>query len=213
MFHPQTIPIKSNVTTSPVDTPSKTITYFTLASSLAPGNLVIAAGGANFTFALPAKQNTKYVPSRVAKIDPLTIVLASTTPTLALSPTSSTVSISPRMPHTSSTSVSQSLAGVAMPSLHTTRSATSRTRATTGTSRTVLPTTVKRTIGSVGFLMQAQTLSSPFLRMFLHPLAVTTEPDCDDDRLDWVAKDTTSYSYSAAIYPSTLCHAVFCPSG
>ena len=143
MFHPQTIPIKSNVTTSPVDTPSKTITYFTLASSLAPGNLVIAAGGANFTFALPANQNTKYVSSRVAKIDPLTIVPASTTPTLTLSPTSSTVSISPRMPHTSSTSVSQSLAGVATPSLHTTRSATSRTRATTGTSKTVFPTLMR----------------------------------------------------------------------
>ncbi|GJJ13148.1 hypothetical protein Clacol_007399 [Clathrus columnatus] len=39
----------------PADTPSVSITYLTLASSLSPGNLSITAGSSSFTFALPAR--------------------------------------------------------------------------------------------------------------------------------------------------------------
>ncbi|THG98524.1 hypothetical protein EW026_g3685 [Hermanssonia centrifuga] len=47
--------ITSNTTTVPVDSPSTTITYLTLASSLAPGHLAITAGNSSFSFVLPAK--------------------------------------------------------------------------------------------------------------------------------------------------------------
>jgi hypothetical protein len=50
----QTVAIKSKSTYSPPDTPSQTITYFTLAQSLAPGSLSIAAGNTTFSYTLPA---------------------------------------------------------------------------------------------------------------------------------------------------------------
>ncbi|RDB29655.1 Beta-mannanase/endoglucanase A [Hypsizygus marmoreus] len=48
--------ITSQNTYIPVDTPSKSITYLNLASSLAPGSLVITAGNTSFSHTLPAVQ-------------------------------------------------------------------------------------------------------------------------------------------------------------
>lgn len=47
----------------PLDTPAKTVTYMTLATSLAAGNLVITAGNSTFNFALPAHTDATYASS------------------------------------------------------------------------------------------------------------------------------------------------------
>jgi len=60
IFGVQTIALKGNTTMSPADTPSKSITYMTLATSLSPGNLSIIAGDAAFSFVLPPQQSTTY---------------------------------------------------------------------------------------------------------------------------------------------------------
>ncbi|KAG9033104.1 hypothetical protein FS837_002547 [Tulasnella sp. UAMH 9824] len=50
-----TVAISKTTTYSPIDTPSKTITYFTLSKSFAAGSLVITAGtNTSFTYTLPA---------------------------------------------------------------------------------------------------------------------------------------------------------------
>ncbi|KZV87503.1 hypothetical protein EXIGLDRAFT_773572 [Exidia glandulosa HHB12029] len=49
-----TIAVSSKATYSPIDAPSKSITYLTLAKSLAPGALTIVAGGSTFAVTLPA---------------------------------------------------------------------------------------------------------------------------------------------------------------
>ncbi|KAG8960613.1 hypothetical protein FRC05_006721 [Tulasnella sp. 425] len=50
-----TVAISNTTTYSPIDTPSKTITYFTLAKSLTAGSLVVTAGtNTTFNYTLPA---------------------------------------------------------------------------------------------------------------------------------------------------------------
>ncbi|KAG8906530.1 hypothetical protein FRC00_012535, partial [Tulasnella sp. 408] len=50
-----TVAISKTTTYSPIDTPSKTITYFTLAKSFTAGSLAITAGtNTSFTYTLPA---------------------------------------------------------------------------------------------------------------------------------------------------------------
>ncbi|KAG8986134.1 hypothetical protein FRB90_004197, partial [Tulasnella sp. 427] len=50
-----TITISNTTTYTPIDAPAKTITYFTLSRSLAPGSLVISAGtNTTFNYTLPA---------------------------------------------------------------------------------------------------------------------------------------------------------------
>ncbi|KAH7105896.1 glycoside hydrolase family 44-domain-containing protein [Auriculariales sp. MPI-PUGE-AT-0066] len=48
------VTISSKTTTSPIDAPSKSITYLTLASNFAPGALIITAGNTTFNYTLPA---------------------------------------------------------------------------------------------------------------------------------------------------------------
>ncbi|KAF7977906.1 hypothetical protein HWV62_2470 [Athelia sp. TMB] len=50
----KSVPITSNTTVVPVDSPSSSITYLTLQSNLAPGNLTITAANATFSYVLPA---------------------------------------------------------------------------------------------------------------------------------------------------------------
>ncbi|KAG8917515.1 hypothetical protein FRC01_002399 [Tulasnella sp. 417] len=51
----QSVSISNTTTYSPIDAPSKTITYFTLSQALVPGDLVITAGtNTTFTYTLPA---------------------------------------------------------------------------------------------------------------------------------------------------------------
>ena len=50
----QAVTISSRATTSPIDAPSKSITYINLASNFAPGTLVISSGNTSFTYTLPA---------------------------------------------------------------------------------------------------------------------------------------------------------------
>ncbi|KAI0821497.1 glycoside hydrolase family 44-domain-containing protein [Irpex lacteus] len=47
------IKVTSQTSYSPVDTPSKTIWYLTLADALAPGSLVLSSGDASFNYTLP----------------------------------------------------------------------------------------------------------------------------------------------------------------
>ncbi|KAF9051974.1 glycoside hydrolase family 44-domain-containing protein [Panaeolus papilionaceus] len=47
------IPIASNTSYVPVDTPARSITYFNLAVPFAPGNLAIRAGNSTFSYTLP----------------------------------------------------------------------------------------------------------------------------------------------------------------
>ncbi|KAG8937549.1 hypothetical protein FRC04_010654, partial [Tulasnella sp. 424] len=50
-----TVAISNTTTYSPIDTPSKTVTYFTLAKSLTAGSLVVTAGtNTTFNYTLPA---------------------------------------------------------------------------------------------------------------------------------------------------------------
>ncbi|KAG8906539.1 hypothetical protein FRC00_012518, partial [Tulasnella sp. 408] len=56
-----TVAISKTTTYSPVDTPSKTITYFTLAKSFNAGSLAITAGtNTSFTYTLPAVRYGTY---------------------------------------------------------------------------------------------------------------------------------------------------------
>ncbi|KAF8060893.1 glycoside hydrolase family 44-domain-containing protein [Lyophyllum atratum] len=57
----QVLKVASQNTYHPVDTPSKTITYLNLATSLAPGSLLITAGSASFSHTLPAVQYASIV--------------------------------------------------------------------------------------------------------------------------------------------------------
>ncbi|GLB36669.1 putative glycoside hydrolase family 44 [Lyophyllum shimeji] len=66
----QVVKIASQNTYNPVDTPSKTITYFTLASPLAAGSLVIKAGSTSFSHTLPAVQYGSIVQSVNYSISP-----------------------------------------------------------------------------------------------------------------------------------------------
>ena len=56
----QPVKVTSKTTYSPPDTPSKTITYLSLASSFTAGPLVIIAGNSTFNFTLPAVQYARY---------------------------------------------------------------------------------------------------------------------------------------------------------
>ncbi|KAG6874169.1 hypothetical protein C0995_005587 [Termitomyces sp. Mi166 len=62
--------VKSNNTYSPPDTPAKTITYLTLASSLSPGTLLITAGNSTFNWTLPSVQYASIVQSVNQAINP-----------------------------------------------------------------------------------------------------------------------------------------------
>ncbi|KAJ7581341.1 glycoside hydrolase family 44-domain-containing protein, partial [Mycena floridula] len=57
----QTVAITNQTTYVPFGTPSKSVTYLTLASSFAPGSLVIQAGDGTFNFTLPAVQYASIV--------------------------------------------------------------------------------------------------------------------------------------------------------
>ncbi|KAG6816419.1 hypothetical protein H0H87_006156 [Tephrocybe sp. NHM501043] len=64
------VSIKSTNTYVPVDTPSKSITYLNLASSLSPGPLLITAGNSTFNFTLPGVQYASIVPAVNHTINP-----------------------------------------------------------------------------------------------------------------------------------------------
>uniref|UniRef100_A0A0W0EXF2 Glycoside hydrolase family 44 catalytic domain-containing protein n=1 Tax=Moniliophthora roreri TaxID=221103 RepID=A0A0W0EXF2_MONRR len=66
----KSVSIASKKTYSPPDTPSKTITYLTLASSLTSGPLVITAGDTVFNHTLPAVQHGSIVQSVKTPINP-----------------------------------------------------------------------------------------------------------------------------------------------
>ncbi|KAG8988584.1 hypothetical protein FRB90_002671 [Tulasnella sp. 427] len=65
------IAISNTTTYSPIDAPSKTITYFTLAKALAPGNLTVTAGtNSSFAYTLPAVRYGTINPSNTKAISP-----------------------------------------------------------------------------------------------------------------------------------------------
>ncbi|PPQ99990.1 hypothetical protein CVT26_009272 [Gymnopilus dilepis] len=64
------VQVASQTTYVPVDTPSLTITYFTLASSFKSGNLTITAGDSSFSYALPAAQHGIVNKTVTHKINP-----------------------------------------------------------------------------------------------------------------------------------------------
>ncbi|KAG6840172.1 hypothetical protein C0991_008402 [Blastosporella zonata] len=66
----QALSVSSLNTYSPPDTPSHTITYLNLATSLAPGALLIAAGNTTFNWTLPAVQYASIVPQVNHSINP-----------------------------------------------------------------------------------------------------------------------------------------------
>lgn len=57
----QPVTIKGHNSYVPVDTPGRSITYFTLAKNLAPGKLVITAGEKSFNHTLPNVLYGRYV--------------------------------------------------------------------------------------------------------------------------------------------------------
>ncbi|KAF9014041.1 glycoside hydrolase family 44-domain-containing protein [Cyathus striatus] len=66
-----TVKVANQTTSVPVDAPAKSITYLILASSLAPGSLIITAGGTTFNHTLPAVQYGRLVTSVKTDISPL----------------------------------------------------------------------------------------------------------------------------------------------
>ncbi|KAF5377193.1 hypothetical protein D9615_006454 [Tricholomella constricta] len=66
----QVLKIANQTTYIPVDTPSKSITYLQLASSLAPGSLLITAANASFAYTLPAVQYASIVQDVKYPINP-----------------------------------------------------------------------------------------------------------------------------------------------
>ncbi|KAG6825457.1 hypothetical protein H0H92_003646, partial [Tricholoma furcatifolium] len=66
----QTVAVTSTNTYVPVDTPSQSITYLNLASSLAPGSLLITAGNTTFNWTLPAVQYASVVQAVNSSISP-----------------------------------------------------------------------------------------------------------------------------------------------
>ncbi|KAG5335033.1 hypothetical protein C0989_002426 [Termitomyces sp. Mn162] len=62
--------VESSDTYTPIDTPAKTITYLTLASSLSPGTLLITAGNSTFNWTLPSVQHASIVQSVKRPINP-----------------------------------------------------------------------------------------------------------------------------------------------
>ncbi|EJD41439.1 hypothetical protein AURDEDRAFT_186585 [Auricularia subglabra TFB-10046 SS5] len=65
-----TVSVSSKITYSPVDAPSKSITYLTLSKTFAPGSLSIAAGGATFSFTIPAVLHGSVTPAVTTPINP-----------------------------------------------------------------------------------------------------------------------------------------------
>ncbi|KAF8874839.1 glycoside hydrolase family 44-domain-containing protein [Infundibulicybe gibba] len=66
----KTVKVANQTTYSPIDTPSRSITYLSLASSLAPGSLLITAGNSTFNYTLPAVQYASIVQSVNHPINP-----------------------------------------------------------------------------------------------------------------------------------------------
>ncbi|KAJ6616303.1 glycoside hydrolase family 44-domain-containing protein [Mycena sp. CBHHK59/15] len=66
----KTVGITNKTTYVPAGTPSKSITYLTLASTFVPGTLLITAGSSTFNFTLPAVQYASIVQQVNFPIDP-----------------------------------------------------------------------------------------------------------------------------------------------
>ncbi|KAG6901408.1 hypothetical protein C0995_012298 [Termitomyces sp. Mi166 len=70
ILNQKALTVESSSTYSPPDTPAKTITYLTLASSLSPGTLLITTGNSTFNWTLPSVQYASIVQSVNHAINP-----------------------------------------------------------------------------------------------------------------------------------------------
>ena len=122
----------------------------------------------------------------------------------ASSPLSFTVSISLRTPTLSRNSVSSSPDGVEMPKLLIIPMEISRMLGRTGISKIGIMMMVKPTIGLDGLVLLAVVLLCLFHRAFPLVCWCHLGPNQYVLRLDWVAKDNSSYSYPATLYSTCV---------
>ena len=197
----QSIAISNTSTYVPVDTPSKSITYLTLTSAFTPGDLTITAGNATFTYVLPAVQTGRYVTTKPFHPSLKLYLLVSPSPSaLRLIPWCM-VLISPLLQVTFNISGSLCPDGVEMRSPPIILLMGSLTPEVTGTLKTARARA--RMTGLAGFMGPTRRVCLPSPRRSLTRHRVFKVVMTFSHSLDWVSKDSTSYSYPKSIYPGS----------